>query len=135
MSRLSLLLLLLAGCGTSYPSQADLYGDWSNVDSGTNRVFEFKASSTDIPELSGKSNVYTIYSYVVGAAPAAVQSGTYDIIQGSLVTHVLKTGSAPDLGKDFSNGIVTWNAGKDFTLDKTTGANGERTFTKVSALP
>lgn len=137
MRRAVLLLSLLLTACSGTPDEADLEGLWDNLDeaAATHRVWDFRASSSEVPEFAGKSHVYTLYLYPKGSPSVSVQRGTYAITEGSLVTTALTSQSQADVGKSFSNGITAFEAGVSFTLDKTTGADGTRTFLKVAKVP
>jgi hypothetical protein len=119
--RLAFLLpiALLGACsGEDLPTAEELDGAWFNDDAGTTREFAFDPSA--------EPDAYVVFSYPTGTTPIEVQSGTYFIEDGILVTEVL-TGTGA--GTMFGNDILGWT-GDTLTLESDSAASGERTYTK-----
>ena len=115
---LPLLPLLLLACAETAPtSPEDLYGMWSSSDGTDWRVLAF-----------AEGDLYELYFYPVGDAPAVSQTGSYDVIEEHLVTY-------PSDGGEYSNRFLRFAEGDRFTIevDKETGESREYDWT--DALP
>lgn len=109
------LVFALAACGgEDVPTTADLHGSWTNEDAGTTRTLVFAAV--------GGEETFENYLYPTGTTPTLVQSGTYYVQDGTLVTVV----SPQEM---FGNEILGWT-GDTFTLAVESAASGQRTFTR-----
>lgn len=142
-------LLLLAGCGVD-PTTEGLTGSWANLDAGTWRVFEFRATTyaIDAAPFSAESPAYLIRVYPDGVEPIAVQGGTYAVADDTLVntdagertmddvlvTDVLWSSDGTGLGQTFGDPIYRFDD-DTLTLRSTSADAGERTYDKVDALP
>jgi len=142
-------LLLAAGCGGD-PTTEGLVGLWANLDAGTWRVFEFRASTAAIAfaPFSADSAAYLVRVYPDGVEPIAVQGGTYEVADDTvvntdageramddvLVTDVLWSSDGTGLGQTYGDPIyrLTDDA---LTLRSASADAGERTYDKVDALP
>jgi hypothetical protein len=125
--RLGLAALLLCACGgdADLPSAADLHGAWTSEDGGQIRDFRFAATDDGShPELAGLDDVFTLDRYPVGEPPALVQTGTYRIAEGHLVT---APRSGDGAGEEFANQLLDWT-GDTFTLE---GSAGPLLFTRL----
>ncbi len=117
------LLLLACDSDPAEPTATDLIGTWSNDDAGTTRAFVFEAP-----------DAFTLYFYPTGTTPAVAQTGTYAVIDGSLVTTVVTAPVDGSLvGRSFANTIVDLDD-DHLTITSTASPTGERTFTRVDAL-
>jgi hypothetical protein len=130
------LSLFASACdsGDADPTESELFGIWGNLDAGQWRVFEFSESSTEYPELVGRTPVYTVSLYADGASRTVVQRGIYAVKFGRLVTTVLFDTTAANIGRDFGNDISEVSAGS-FKLQSTSSATGSRVFERLSAFP
>jgi hypothetical protein len=134
------------GCGGADdppPTTAELYGTWASDDGITTRAFTFAATS-DRAELAGYADVYLLYSYPSGTAPAVVQTGTYgvevallnegggQVEDDALVTTIVFDQGGVAVGTTFGNGIQAFD-GTSFELRLSGG--GVRRYDAVAAPP
>lgn len=109
------LVLALAACGgEDLPTTDELHGSWTNEEEDTIRNFVFA-------ETAGE-DTYEVCLYPSGTTPTLVQSGTYYVQDGTLVTVV----SPQEM---YGNEIVGWT-GDTLTLAVESAASGQRTFTR-----
>lgn len=119
-----MLLLIVAACSIPEEPSA-LYGMWANTDEDYVRAWHMAETHEQTGDLTP---AYLIYNYDLGAEPALVQQGRYDLLEEHIVT------SPAGEGVDYSNLIVAWG-GDWFELEVDKATGDTRVYEAVDALP